>query len=100
MTFIEIAEKVSEEKHGIYFKSPRWNNERVVLLFDTDTIGLISIDYSLNEGLIGNTFDETEFGNRSGRFLNQQDELLQDDFERATFDEAKSLVDEYEKKWK
>jgi hypothetical protein len=71
-----------------------------VLLLDTDTIGLISIDYSLNEGLIGNTFDETEFGNRSGRFLNQQDELLQDDFERATFDEAKSLVDEYEKKWK
>lgn len=96
MTFLELTSLAG--KSTIYFTSPRWE-KRVVALMNSSTLGLISVDYSADEGVIGNTADEVLFGNRSGRFLNQPDELLQDDFILSSFLEAKSYEQEYRAKW-
>lgn len=99
MSIMELVERLNSTSNGIiYFTSPRWE-KRVVALMDTGTLGLISVDYSADEGVVGNTADETEFGNRSGRFFNQPDELLQDDFVLSSFNEAKDYEQEYNAKW-
>lgn len=96
---MELVEHLNSTSNGIiYFTSPRWE-KRVVALMDTGTLGLISVDYSADEGVVGNTADEIEFGNRNGRFFNQPDELLQDDFVLSSFNEAKDYEQEYNAKW-
>lgn len=98
MTFNQITEKIRKNK-GVYFKSPRWKNKRVVYIFDTPTLGLVSVDYTSDEGFIGNTREEIEFGNRSGRFLNQEEELWQNDFEITTLKDAQMKIEEYAQMW-
>ncbi len=83
MTLMEIQNyMVENEVNHVYIQSPRWNDEKVVGLSFTgvEELPYISVDSSVDEGVIGNTSDETEFGNRMGKFLNSEEAILYDDF--------------------
>lgn len=106
MNLIQLRDYITNDCGGAgYIYSPRWK-DRVVNLINThcDWLPFISIDYSADEGLIGNTSTEIEYGNRFGKFLNSEEAVLYDDFEVLPYNEglekALSFKKTFEKKWR
>ena len=84
MNLIAIEDFINKNQLShVYIQSPRWNDEKIVSLSKTGNSDLpyISVDSSVDEGVIGNTCDEIETGNRLGRFLNSEEAVLYDDYE-------------------
>ena len=84
MNIIEIKDFMAENQLShVYIQSPRWNDEKIVSISKTGNTyaPYISVESSTDEGVIGNSFDEDDFGNRLGRFLNSTEAAIYDDFE-------------------
>ena len=98
-------QNLAKENRAIYFTRKEWNNEKVVCLMFTDLQhqSFLSVESSSDEGVIGNTFDECDFGNRAGRFLNSIEAILYDDFEVLDYEDGfnlfKELDQEYQSKF-
>lgn len=106
MNLIAIEDFMSENKlSSVYIQSPRWNDEKIVFLSKPGIYRLpyISTEVSVDEGVISNTRDEIEFGNRLGRFLNSTEAAIYDDFEIVPHKEGLEKFRKYksifEEKW-
>ena len=106
MNIIEIEDFMTENQLSqVYIQSSRWNDEKIVSLskMRAEYAPYISIDSSTDEGVIGNVFDEVDFGNRMGRFLNSTEAAIYDDFEIVPHKEGKEKFKKYreivEEKW-
>ena len=106
MNLIEIKDFMIDNKLShVYIQSPRWNDEKIISISKTGTeySPYISVDSSTDEGVIGNTFDEDDFENRLGRFLNSTEAAIYDDFEiiphKEGLEKFKKYREIFEEKW-
>ena len=100
MNLFQLQDLAKENK-AIYLTRKEWNGEKVVCLMFTNMEHqpFLSVESSSDEGVIGNTFDECDFGNRLGRFLNSTEATLYDDFEVLDYVDGVNLFKELDQEY-